>query len=198
MRRIILLSLLLLASAPTARAASIVTEWIDDAVPVANEVAWEPTVGARFFAIFSTAIYDAWTAYDPRAVAVASGTSLRNRGGAANEANKREAISHAAYTVLVALAPQRRRALAERMLELGYDPNATTMPAQVGRSAALAVLAKFRDDGANESGGFADTTGYKTTTADPAHWQPILAFGRPQLPTTPQWSRVLPFALRRA
>jgi len=113
--------------------------------------------------------------------------------------NKREAISHAAYTILRALAPQRARALAERMTALGYDPNATTAPAALGRRAAMAVLAKFRQDGANEAGGFADTTGYKTGGAeDPAAWRPILSFGKPQLPTTPQWRRVLPFALTRA
>jgi hypothetical protein len=201
-RRLILrlaLVLLLLGTGSAARAASIVTEWLGDAVPIANEVAWEPTVSARFFAVLSTGIYDAWTAYDPQAVAVVSGIELKSRGGPANEANKREAISHAAYTVLLALAPQRRRALAERMAELGYNPDATTAPAEVGRRAALAVLARFRADGANEPGAFADTTGYRTKDAGEADaWQPILSFGKPQLPTTPQWPRVLPFALRRA
>jgi hypothetical protein len=191
-------SLVLFATASTVRAASIVTDWFDEAIPIANDVAWEPTVGTRFFAILSSAIYDAWTAYDPKAVAVVSGAALKNRGGPANEASKREAISHAAYTVLCALAPHHRRALSERMAALGYDPNATTPPAELGRLAANAVLAKFRDDGANESGGFADTTGYKTKTDAPGHWQPILAFGQPQLPTTPQWGRVMPFALGRA
>lgn len=193
------LILALAATVSTARAASIVTEWVDDAVPVANEVAWEPTVSARFFAILSTAIYDAWTAYNTKAVAVVSGTELKSRGGAASEANKREAISHAAYTVLVALAPQRRRALVERMAALGYDPDAASAPAEIGRGAARAVLARFRVDGANEPGAFADTTGYRTKGAeDAAAWQPILSFGTPQLPTTPQWPRVLPFALKRA
>ena len=166
---------------------------------MANEVAWEPTVGARFFAILSTAMYDAWTAYDPTAVAVASGPKLKRRGGPANEANKREAISNAAYIVLSTLAPQRRRALAERMAALGYDPNATTAPAGVGREAAITVLAKFREDGANASGAFADTTGYVAKGAQEAgRWEPILSFGKPQLPTTPQWPRVMPFALTRA
>jgi hypothetical protein len=193
------LGLLFLANVSTARAASIVTEWLDNAVPIANDVAWEPTVGARFFTIFSTAIYDAWTAYDPKAVAVVSATKLKNRGGPGNEANEREAISHAAYTVLRTLAPHRQRVLAERMAALGYDPNATTAPAEVGRLAALDVLAKFRQDGANETGGFADTTGYKPKAAEQAgHWQPTLSLGKPQLPTTPQWSRVMPFALTRA
>ena len=71
------LSLILMMQASTASAASIVTEWLDQALPYAQEVAWEPTVGSRFFAILHTAIYDAWTAYDPMAVGVVSGTTLK-------------------------------------------------------------------------------------------------------------------------
>jgi hypothetical protein len=41
-------SLMLLVHPPSAEAASIVTEWLDEALPDAKEVAWEPTVGARF------------------------------------------------------------------------------------------------------------------------------------------------------
>ncbi len=192
-------SLILLMQASRASAASIVTEWLDQALPYAQEVAWEPTVGSRFFAILHTAIYDTWTAYDPIAVGVVSGTTLKGQGGLNNEANKREAISHAAFTVLRTLAPQHRRALIERMQELGYDPNASTLPAKVGRRAAAAVLADCRDDGANETGNFADTTGYQPRTSGaPDAWQPIESFGRRQLPTTPQWSRVMPFSLARA
>jgi PAP2 superfamily len=183
----------------TASAASIVTEWLDEALPDAQDVAWEPTVGSRFLAILHTAIYDAWTAYDPVAVGVVSGTTLKNKGGANNEANKREAISHAAYTVLRALAPSHRHSLIERMQALGYDPNADTAPAKIGRQAANAVLAACREDGANELGGFADTTGYAPRKSDaPDAWQPLEFFGKHQLPTTPQWGRVLPFALIRA
>ena len=193
------ISLILMMQASTASAASIVTEWLDQALPYGQEVAWEPTVGARFFAVLHTAMYDAWTAYDPIAVGVVSGTILKGLGGANNEANKREAISHAAFTVLLALAPQHRHALIARMQELGYDPNADTLPAKVGRRAAAAVLANCRDDGANEAGNFADTTGYKPWISGPPDaWQPIESLGKRQLPTTPQWSRVMPFSLARA
>ena len=195
----LVVSLLVTAGAVPARAASIVTEWLDDVLPAANEVASEPTVGARFFAIVQTAMYDAWSAYDPAAVAVVLGPALKNQGGLATEANKREAISHAAYTVLRTLAPQRRRALAERMAALGYDPDASTPPAELGRRAALAVLAKFHQDGADEADDFADTTGYMPRSAHIADaWQPIELFGKRQLPTTPQWQRVMPFALAGA
>ena len=71
------ISLILMMQASTASAASIVTEWLDQALPYAQEVAWEPTVGARFFAVLHTAMYDAWTAYDPIAVGVVSGTILK-------------------------------------------------------------------------------------------------------------------------
>jgi PAP2 superfamily len=193
------LSLILVMKVSTASAASIVTEWLDQAVPYAQEVAWEPTVGSRFFAILYTAIYDAWTAYDPVAVGVVSGTALKGQGGANNEANKREAISHAAFTVLRTFAPQHRRALIQRMQDLGYDPNADTPPARVGRRAAAAVLADRRYDGANEAGNFADTTGYEPRTSGPPDaWRPIDSLGKRQLPTTPQWSRVMPFSLTRA
>jgi hypothetical protein len=193
------MSLILVMRASTASAASIVTEWLDQALPYAQEVAWEPTVGSRFFSILQTAIYDAWTAYDPVAVGVVSGTTLKGLGGADNEANKREAISHAAFTVLRTFAPQHRRALIERMRELGYDPNADTLPAKVGRRAAEAVLAGCRDDGANEADAFADTTGYQPRTSGaPDAWRPIESLGKHQLPTTPQWSRVMPFSLPRA
>jgi hypothetical protein len=193
------LSLMVAVQASAANAASIVTEWLDQALPYAQEVAWEPTVGSRFLAILHTAMYDAWTAYDPIAVGVVSGTALKGLGGANNEANKREAISHAAFTVLRTLAPQHRHALGERMQELGYDPNADTLPAKVGRRAAAAVLANCRDDGANEAGNFADTTGYEPETSrSPGAWRPIESFGKRQLPTTPQWSRVMPFSLARA
>jgi hypothetical protein len=194
----IAVGLVLVMQTSTADAASIVTEWLDQALPYAQEVAWEPTVGSRFFAILETATYDAWTAYDPIAVGAVSGTALKGLGGANNEVNKREAISHAAFTVLRSFAPQHRRALIERMQELGYDPNADTPPAKVGRRAAAAVLADCRDDGANEAGNFADTTGYEPRTGPPNAWRPIESFGKRQLPTTPQWSRVMPFSLARA
>jgi hypothetical protein len=180
-------------------AASIVTEWLDQALPAADEVAWEPTVGSRFFAIFQMALYDAWTAYDPVAIAVIPGGTLKSLGGLNNEANKREAISHAAYTVLRALAPQRKHALAEHMIGLGYDPNADTAPAKVGQRAANALLSAYHDDRANEAGDFADTTGYVPGKSSAPHgWQPIEFFGKRQLPTTPHWRRVLSFALTRA
>ena len=190
---------LLLGCTQTALASSIVTEWLDESIPAADQVAWEPTVGARFFAIVHTAMYDAWTAYDPAAVGVFTGSALHGAGGAANVANKREALSHAAYEVLRELAPVRRHALRERMALLGYDVDATSAAADVGRRAARAALAAVRQDGANQDADYQDTTGYRRgRQATAASWRPIAALGAAQLPVSPHWSRVMPFALRAA
>src|SRR5215471_355952 len=98
----------LVAATQPACASSIVTEWLDQTVPAANQTAWEPTVGARFFVLVHAAMYDAWTAYDPVAVGVFTGTSLRGTGGPSTVVNKREAVSYAVYEVLRELAPPRR------------------------------------------------------------------------------------------
>ena len=71
----------LVSAAQPAFASSIVTEWLDQTIPAAKQTAWEPTVSARFFALVHAAMYDAWTAYDPVAVGVFTGTSLRGTGG---------------------------------------------------------------------------------------------------------------------
>src|SRR6516165_5748790 len=189
----------LVAATQPACASSIVTEWLDQTIPAAKQTAWEPTVGARFFALVHAAMYDAWTAYDPVAVGVFTGTSLRGTGGPSTVVNKREAVSYAVYEVLRELAPPRRRALAAYMAALGYETNATSAPAKVGRRAAQATLAAARQDGANQEAGYQDTTGYRV--ADPStasSWQPTDELGALQLPISPHWSRVMTFALRSA
>ena len=182
-----------------AQASSLVTEWLDETIPAANETAWEPTVGARFLSMVHTAIYDAWASYDPVAVGVFSGSSLRGLGGAATDVNKREAISYAAFEVLGQAAPVRRKALAARMLRMGYPPDAQTPAAKVGRMAAAAVIEAYNLDGANSGAGFADTTGYwPAVPATPTSWRPIGALGADQLPLSPHWERVVPFGLSSA
>ena len=82
----------LVSAAQPAFASSIVTEWLDQTIPAAKQTAWEPTISARFFALVHAAMYDAWTAYDPVAVGIFAGTSLRGTGGPSTVVNKREAV----------------------------------------------------------------------------------------------------------
>jgi hypothetical protein len=95
------------------------------------------------------------------------------------------------------------------MTAMGYDPDdATTDPASpagVGNQAAAAVLAFRAADGANQAGGYADTSGYLPVNTpdqvtDPFRWQPLrVPDGNGgfvvQKFLTPHWGEVTPFAL---
>ena len=92
------------------------------------------------------------------------------------------------------------------MASLGHDPaedTAGTHPAGVGNQAAAAVLLHRADDGANQAGNYADTTGYRPVNTpdrviDPWRWQPVRVpsgdpSATPQTAATPQWGQVRPF-----
>jgi hypothetical protein len=122
------------------------------------------------------------------------------------------AISYAAYRSLTDLFPtgQRNTDVVTFMTALGYDPAFTStdpdhapsdlVAAAVGNHAAQAVLDYRRNDGSNQSGGYADTTGYIPVNSpeevvDPFKWQPLRVKGVKQVYSTPQWGNVTPFAM---
>jgi membrane-associated phospholipid phosphatase len=170
---------------------------------------------SRGLAIVHTATYDAWAAYD----AVALGTTpasaaLRRPAVEHTGANKRRAVSFAAYRALADLYPGQRALFDATLVELGYDPAdagaAGTDPAAIGVAAADAVLAARRHDGANQlgdlnPGAYSDWTGYQPVNSpdrvtDPTRWQPQLAPNPAgvwvaQRFLAPHWGRVRPFAL---
>jgi hypothetical protein len=158
--------------------------------------------------VVHTAIYDAWAAYDARALGTRLGGSLRRPSAERTLESKEEAISYAAYRALVDLFPAQKGALDAKLTSLGYSPANTTSdiatPAGVGNVAAAAVLAYRHTDGSNQLGGYADISGYvpmntPTQLNDPGRWQPLLwttpAGLAPQRYATPHWGNVAPFAL---
>jgi hypothetical protein len=187
-----------------------------------------PTVHARNLFHLSSAMYDAWAAYG----AQAQGVFFTEKHAAPDvEAARREAISHAAYRVLW----QRYRSspgggelascLDEAMARLGYAPGrADTQgeaPHSVGNRIAARLLAAALEDGANEAGGYADTTGYAAVNpplrvrdegaemSRPEAWQPLefeeaftqngIAQGSGVQPYMgAHWREVRPFAMGRA
>ena len=195
--------------------------WLDIAEEAtAREVelhAARPTIIARTLAIWATAMFDAWAAYDETAVGSRLGGSLRRPANERTLANKEKAISYASYHSLAFVYPESRDYLAAEMRRLGYDPTLETRdpstPEGVGRLAAEAVIAWRRHDGANqlgdEAGGdgtaYGDYTYYRPVNPpdkilDPDRWQPIeftLPNGDHVTPgfLTPHWYRVKPFAL---
>jgi hypothetical protein len=176
-----------------------------------------PTIISRTLAIWATAMYDAWAAYDGKAVGSRLGDKLRRPEAERTLANKKEAISYASYESLVFVYPESKQWLAEQMRALGYDPEVVSSdpsrPAGIGHLAAQAVIEYRRHDGANQFGDeigcdgtpYSDYTYYQPVNPvdkiiDPDRWQPI-TFTRPDGTQftpgflTPHWYRVKPFVL---
>jgi hypothetical protein len=179
-----------------------------------------PTIIARTLAVWATAMFDAWSAYDERAVGSRLGGKLRRPAAERTLDNKKKAISYASYRSLVFVYPESKDWLAGEMRKLGFDPGNESMdpatPEGIGNLAAQAVIDYRKHDGANqlgdEAGGdgkpYSDYTFYRPVNPpdkiiDPDRWQPI-AFMRPDgtkiVPgfLTPHWYRVKPFALESA
>ena len=179
-----------------------------------------PTVGSRTLAIWATAMYDAWAAYDEKAVGSRLGGALRRPASERTLENKKKAISYASYRSLLFVYPEAREYLDAEMKRLGYDPADQSMdpakPQGVGNLAAQAVIDYRRNDGANQFGDevggngtpYGDYTYYKPVNSvdrilDPDRWQPItftLKDGRKVTPgfLTPHWYRVKPFVLEKS
>lgn len=180
---------------------TVVLLWNDAVLQGVRDSTLGPPMVARALAIIHTCAYDAWAAYDQRAVGTRLGSALRRPSGEHTVANKHAAISFAAYRAAVDLFPGDQLTVFDPLMRrLGYDPDDTTTdattPSGVGNVAARAVLTFRHRDGANqlgdEPGGapgvpYADYTGYSSPNTpmdlrarfDPAavhdldQWQPL-------------------------
>jgi hypothetical protein len=180
---------------------SVVVLWNQAALQGVRDSKIGPPMVARALAIIHTSAYDAWAVYDAAALGTRYGRALRRPPEERTAANKRKAISFAAYRAAVDLFPGDATAVFQPLMrELGYDPadvstDAAT-PAGVGNLAARAILDYRHRDGANqlgdEPGGvagvpYSDYTAYRpendpmdlrtgfdvTTVHDPNRWQPL-------------------------
>src|SRR5258705_10801855 len=81
-------------------------DWLDVSLEAtAREVdrhGARPTIISRTLAIALTAMYDAWAAYDEKAVGTRLGAALRRPAAERTLANKGKAIAYATYRALVA------------------------------------------------------------------------------------------------
>ncbi len=199
-------------------------EWLDVALEATarehERVAPRPTVGSRMLMIITTSMYDAWAAYDDKAVGTRWGGTLRRPQLERTEANKRIAIAYATYRAMLDLFPEDKIWLDEQMRARGYDPNDnttdTSKPQGVGNVVSKAVTDSRHHDGANQLGDetgsngkpYSDYTFYHPVNPwnkiiDPDCWQPIeftLADNKKATPgfLTPHWYRVKPFGLERS
>lgn len=183
-----------------------------------------PPQVARSISIVYTSIYDAWSAYDSVANPVHR-TTPRKPAAQHNEANRRKAISQAAYRALIDQFPPQIfdatfKSTYESMLtkQLAKDgiviPGPTPAPVDVGNQAADDVLGFRHNDNSNQAGLYADTTGYvpanKAMPAPlaaspdaigfPGRWQALTYLSSAHEAKTPKficphWKLVKPFSL---
>ena len=193
---------------------TIVVTWSSATLQAFRNRPIAPPVGARSLAVVHTAMYDAWAAYDARAVGTQLGGTLRRPSRERTEENKKRAISYAAYRALVDLFPLDATAFAEIMRQNGYDPADVSTDRRtatgIGNVAAKAVLEFRHADGSNQLGAlskgvpYGDYTGYAPVNTpdlitDPMRWQPLrLPNGTVQSFLTPHWGLVKPFAMTSA
>jgi hypothetical protein len=179
---------------------------------------------ARALAIVHTCMYDAWAAYDERAVGTQLGGALRRPASERTLANKEQAISYAAYRALADVLPvDTNTVYLPLMKQLGYDPNDNSTdietPTGIGNVTCAAVLEYRHHDKSNQlgdlaQGPYSDWTGYisantpspvpaRDAPADPNRWQPLSYVNSTgdlmtQRFVGAQWSQVTPFALTSA
>ena len=142
----------------------------------------DPPVHARNLFHTSLAMFDAWAAYQD----VAEGV-VYTAAETGSDEDREVAISYAAYRVLThrytnAVGGETSVDCYNQFMGvLGLDPADTqtegTSPVAVGNRVGQAVIDRFRNDGANEANGYADTTGWAPTN-------PVMVVDRPGTPVT--------------
>ena len=170
---------------------SVARVWNERLLGLIREVVPAPTVHARNLFHLSTAMWDAWAAYDPTADGYFVTEKVRSDDVASARAT---ALSYAAYRILdwrytqVADLPAARAELDETMASLCLDPtfertDGATPPA-LGNRIAAAVLEAGRLDGSLEDERYVDAS-YQPRNdplevaepgapmRDPNHWQPL-------------------------
>lgn len=182
-----------------------------------ESVGARPTILSRQMAIPLTAMFDAWAAYDAKAVGTRVGGKLRRAEIERTQENKETAIAYAMYRTCLDQYPAFADYLTDEMKGMGYDPmnksEDTTTAAGIGNHCARLVLEYRHHDGANQLGdeigsdgtAYSDYTMYRPVNpddkiTDPDRWQRIPfsdGKGGQFFPgfLTAQWYRVKPLIL---
>lgn len=167
-----------------------------------------PPMTARAIGVVYTSMYDAWAAYDTKAVGVNWPGNMRRPALERTDFNKSKAMAHAAHRTLIDLYPADKAMFDAELTAQGFDPSDVSTdpskPAGMGILCAQEVTAARHSDGSNQLNGYADTTGYApvntvTTVNDPNRWQP-LQFTNGATPgfVGPHFGLVKPFGMTTA
>ena len=204
---------------------NIVLQWNNAILEGVRRSKLGPPMVSRALAIVHTCIFDAWAAYDQKALGTQLGGMLRRPPRERGSANRDAAISYAAYRAAMDLLPAAGPAYNDVMARNGYALAATastdvTTAAGVGNVACKAVLDVRHHDGSNQLGDinggapYSDYSGFvpmnapmvaanpmdPATVLNPDHWQPLRYVDHTGAVVTPAclapyWKNVEPFAL---
>lgn len=171
---------------------TLVVKWSQQFLIAIRVIAPPPTVASRHLALLHTAMYDAWAAYDGKAVGTRLGATLRRPPTERTDAHREKAISYAAYLMAVDQFPTQRDQFRRFMHRLGYEPDQTTLdrgsPIGIARSVVEALCEYRHRDGSNQLGDmsprglYTDYTHYSPLRATEdmdrlavaARWQPLV------------------------
>lgn len=192
---------------------------LEDAADEVVALGARPTILSRQMAICTTAMYDAWAAYDGKAVGVYTGGRFRQPLAKHTERNKRKAMAYAMYRCILDQYPGHSNHITALMKEWNFDlkDESTDLdtPEGLGNRVARTVLEARYHDGANQLGDevgsngkpYSDYTYYQPANPidkilDPDRWQQIPfddGKGGKFYPNflTAQWFRLKPFGLER-
>jgi hypothetical protein len=136
---------------------TLVLQWNSAALQGVRDAKLGTPMVSRALAIVDTCMYDAWAAYDERAVGMQLSGALRRPAAERTLANKEKAISYAAFRALEDVLPVDTESVyVPLMKELGYDPNDHSTdietPAGIGNVACAAVLEFRHHDKSNQLG----------------------------------------------
>ena len=179
-----------------------------------------PTVTSRYLGLIWTAVFDAWTRYDNKAIPLYLKNIDRRPAKEHSVRNKEITISYAAYRTMMEYYIDDSVTLKNTMRELRLDPENKSLdpssPIGIGNLAARAVIKARLFDGSNQSGTmkgsdgnpYSDYTAYKPvnnadTLTDLKRWQPKYfsdGKGGKFAPgcLTPHWNKVTPLFLDSA
>jgi len=145
------------------RDSSIALKWSTSTLQSVRDTKMGAPVAARALAIVHTCMYDAWAAYDDKAIGTQLGGILRRPGSERTQSNKERAISYAAYRALVDILPENTESVYRPLMrQLGYDPDDKSTdietPTGVGNVACGAILEFRHHDGSNQLGDMASSS----------------------------------------
>ena len=167
---------------------SVIWDRVIQQAVIDNEGPNGPTIASRAYAMMHTAMYDAWSAYDAIATHVSIDVEGDNLEVVGTDADKAKAMSFAALTVLRNLFPE-QEALYQTVMEdrLGFTmEDDGSREAEIGIDAAEDLIALRMGDGANQSNGYADTTGYTPVNPNPLEINDITRWTPENVPIDPE------------